>query len=33
MLVSKVWLTVHFSDTWADPAHQTTPLEWQGLSF
>lgn len=29
----KVWLTVHFSDTWADPAHQTTPLEWQGLSF
>ena len=19
----KVWLTVHFSDTWADPAHQT----------
>jgi arabinogalactan endo-1,4-beta-galactosidase len=29
----KVWLTVHYSDTWADPAHQTTPTEWQSLSF
>lgn len=24
-------LSVHYSDTWADPAHQTTPAAWQGL--
>lgn len=29
----KVWLTVHYSDTWADPAHQTKPTAWQSLSF
>ncbi len=29
----KVWLSVHYSDTWADPANQTTPAEWQSLSF
>lgn len=29
----KLWLTVHYSDTWADPAHQTKPSEWQNLSF
>lgn len=29
----KVWLTVHYSDTWADPANQTLPAEWQNLSF
>ena len=29
----KVWLTVHFSDTWADPGAQIKPLEWQNLSF
>lgn len=29
----KVWLTVHFSDTWADPGHQTKPTAWQSLSF
>ncbi len=29
----KVWLTVHYSDTWADPGSQTTPAAWQGLSF
>ena len=29
----KVWLTVHYSDTWADPGNQTTPAEWQNLSF
>lgn len=29
----KVWLTVHYSDTWADPANQTTPTEWQSLNF
>jgi arabinogalactan endo-1,4-beta-galactosidase len=29
----KVWLTVHYSDTWADPGNQTTPVAWQSLSF
>lgn len=29
----KVWLSVHYSDTWADPANQTTPAEWHSLSF
>ncbi len=29
----KVWLTVHYSDTWADPAAQTTPAAWTNLSF
>lgn len=29
----KVWLCVHYSDTWADPANQTIPSEWQSLSF
>lgn len=29
----KVWITVHYSDTWADPAHQMIPAAWQGLSF
>lgn len=29
----KVWLTVHYSDTWADPGQQSTPLEWQSLNF
>lgn len=29
----KVWLTVHYSDTWADPGQQTAPLEWQSLNF
>ena len=29
----KVWITVHYSDTWADPAHQTTPLAWQNETF
>ncbi len=29
----RVWLTVHYSDTWADPAHQSTPVAWQNLSF
>lgn len=23
----------HYSDVWADPAHQTIPREWQNLSF
>ncbi len=29
----KVWITIHYSDTWADPGHQVPPLRWQGLSF
>lgn len=29
----KVWLSVHYSDTWADPGAQTTPAEWASLSF
>jgi len=29
----KVWLTVHYSDTWADPEHQQIPAEWAGLSL
>jgi len=26
----KVLLNLHYSDFWADPAHQTTPAAWQG---
>jgi len=29
----KVWLTLHYSDTWADPAHQTIPEKWKQLTF
>ncbi len=29
----KTWLTVHYSDTWADPSHQETPNQWDGISF
>jgi len=29
----KTWLTIHYSDTWADPSHQETPTQWQGISF
>lgn len=29
----KVWITVHYSDTWADPGNQETPLIWQGISY
>ena len=29
----KVWLSVHYSDTWADPGNQTKPVAWQSLSF
>lgn len=29
----KIWLTLHYSDTWADPANQETPKQWQALSF
>jgi arabinogalactan endo-1,4-beta-galactosidase len=29
----KLWLTVHYSDSWADPGKQNTPAAWQGLGF
>lgn len=29
----KTWLTVHYSDTWADPGKQITPVRWQNLAF
>ncbi|MGM0566962.1 MAG: glycoside hydrolase family 53 protein [Bacteroidota bacterium] len=29
----KTWLTVHYSDTWADPGDQQTPEAWQDLDF
>jgi arabinogalactan endo-1,4-beta-galactosidase len=30
---SKILLDIHYSDTWADPAHQTKPAAWQSLSY
>ena len=29
----KIYLTLHYSDTWADPGHQVTPSEWQNVSY
>jgi arabinogalactan endo-1,4-beta-galactosidase len=29
----KLWLTVHYSDSLADPGKQTKPAAWQSLSF
>jgi len=29
----KLWLCIHYSDTWADPGHQEMPVAWQGLPF
>ena len=29
----KIWLSLHYSDTWADPGQQQTPAAWQGLSL
>jgi len=29
----KVWLTVHYSDTWADPGNQQVPEAWKNLGF
>jgi arabinogalactan endo-1,4-beta-galactosidase len=29
----KLLLDIHYSDTWADPAHQKKPVVWQNLSF
>ena len=29
----KVWLTIHYSDSWADPGKQVKPKAWNSLSF
>jgi len=29
----KTWITVHYSDTWADPGHQQIPARWASLDF
>lgn len=29
----KVWITVHYSDTWADPGNQTPPVKWQHIPY
>lgn len=29
----KTWITLHYSDTWADPGTQQTPTQWQGLDM
>ena len=29
----QIWLTLHYSDTWADPGHQELPNQWQGINF
>jgi len=29
----KLWLTVHYSDSWADPAQQAVPALWEGVSY
>jgi arabinogalactan endo-1,4-beta-galactosidase len=29
----KILLDFHYSDTWADPAHQSKPAAWEGINF
>jgi len=29
----KVYLDIHYSDTWADPGHQTTPAAWRNYNI
>jgi arabinogalactan endo-1,4-beta-galactosidase len=29
----KVWLCIHYSDTWADPGHQQKPAQWSSINF
>ncbi len=29
----KTWLSVHYSDTWADPGSQKIPKKWKNLNF
>ncbi len=33
LLGLKVWIAIHYSDTWADPGNQSPPLNWQGISY
>ena len=33
MLGFKTWITLHYSDTWADPGQQVPPVKWQGIDF
>jgi arabinogalactan endo-1,4-beta-galactosidase len=28
-----IWLDIHYSDSWADPANQTKPAAWKNASF
>jgi arabinogalactan endo-1,4-beta-galactosidase len=28
-----IWLDIHYSDVWADPAHQTKPESWKDLDY
>ncbi len=28
-----IYLTLHYSDTWADPGHQIIPQDWQNISY
>jgi arabinogalactan endo-1,4-beta-galactosidase len=28
-----IWLDIHYSDTWADPANQTKPTAWKNANF
>ncbi len=28
----QIWITLHYSDTWADPGHQSKPALWEGHS-
>jgi arabinogalactan endo-1,4-beta-galactosidase len=29
----KIWITLHYSDTWADPGKQTKPVAWKDLTL
>ena len=29
----EICIDLHYSDTWADPAHQTTPIKWQSMNL
>ncbi|HLP92490.1 MAG TPA: glycosyl hydrolase 53 family protein [Saprospiraceae bacterium] len=29
----KTWITLHYSDTWADPGKQQKPAQWTGIPF
>lgn len=29
----QIWLTLHYSDTWADPGNQLPPKQWENYSF